>query len=86
MKPVALIEKHIENSSLRGSLGLDPFAGSGSTLIAAERTGRNCVAIDLDPGYVDVIVRRWQEHTGQSAVLESDERTFKQILEVRHGG
>jgi DNA modification methylase len=55
-------------------------------LIAAERTGRNCVAIELDPGYVDVIVRRWQEHTGQSAVLESDERTFKQILEVRHGG
>ena len=86
MKPVALIEKHIENSSLRGSLGLDPLAGSGSTLIAAERTGRNCVAIELDPGYVDVIVRRWQKHTGQSAVLESDERTFKQILEVRHGG
>lgn len=85
MKPVALIEQHIVNSSVRPSRGLDPFAGSGSTLIAAERTGRSCIAVEIDPGYVDVIVRRWQEHTGQSAVLENDERSFEQISGARLG-
>jgi DNA modification methylase len=61
MKPVALIEAQLRNSSLRGDLVLDPFAGSGSTLIAAERLGRRCAAVELDPRYCDVIRRRYRE-------------------------
>lgn len=86
MKPVKLIEQLLQNSSLRGSTGLDPFAGSGSTLIAAERLGRVCVAIELEPRYVDVIVRRWQEFTGSNAILEGESRDFLEIEEVRCGG
>jgi DNA modification methylase len=68
MKPVALIEAHLANSSLAGDAVLDPFAGSGSTLIACENLGRRCFAVELEPGYCDVIVDRWQRHTGQTAV------------------
>jgi len=63
IKPVALIEAMLSNSSRRGDLVLDPFAGSGSTLIACERLGRRCVAVEIDPGYCDVIRRRYQEFT-----------------------
>jgi DNA modification methylase len=63
MKPVALISAMLENSSRRGDLVLDPFAGSGSTLIACEQLGRRCYAIELDPGYCDVIRRRYQEYS-----------------------
>ena len=65
MKPVDLVARAIRNSSSRGDLVLDPFGGSGSTLIAAEETGRHARLIELDPRYVDVICRRWQEHTGR---------------------
>ena len=61
MKPVALIEAQLRNSSLRGDLVLDPFAGSGSTLIACQQLGRRCAAVELDPGYCDVIRRRYRE-------------------------
>jgi DNA modification methylase len=62
MKPVALIEAMLRNSSRRGDIVLDPFAGSGSTLIACERLGRRCFAVELDPVYCDVIRRRYQEY------------------------
>lgn len=66
MKPVALIEPMLANSSRRGDTVFDPFAGSGSTLIACERTGRRCLAVELDPGYCDVIRQRYQEqHDGR---------------------
>lgn len=59
-----------------GDLVFDPFGGSGTTLIAAEKTGRHVSLIELDPKYVDVIVRRWQEFTGEAAVLESSGQNF----------
>ena len=69
MKPVALVERAIRNSSKSRDIVLDPFGGSGTTLIAAERTGRRARLIELDPKYVDVIVERWQESTGGEARL-----------------
>jgi DNA modification methylase len=60
-KPIALIEAMLRNSSRRGDIVLDPFAGSGSTLVACERLGRRCYAVELDPAYCDVIRRRYQE-------------------------
>jgi len=68
MKPVALIGKCIENSSKPGQTVLDLFGGSGSTMIAAEKTGRTAYLMELDPIYCDVIVNRWEQATGQKAV------------------
>jgi DNA modification methylase len=68
MKPLALVERAIENSSKTGDSVLDLFLGSGSTLIAAERTGRACYGMELDPHYVDVVVMRWEAFSGQAAV------------------
>jgi DNA modification methylase len=67
MKPVPLVRRMIENSSARGELVVDIFAGSGSTLIAAQQLGRQCYAMELDPRYCDVIVERWQQLTKQEA-------------------
>jgi DNA modification methylase len=67
MKPVALVERAIRNSSKSRDIVLDPFGGSGTTLIAAERAGRRARLIELDPKYVDVIVQRWQATSGASA-------------------
>ena len=67
MKPVELVERAVRNSSKTRDLVLDPFGGSGTTLIACEKTGRRARLIELDPKYVDVIVRRWEEYTGQKA-------------------
>ena len=83
MKPVALIERAIRNSSKRRDIVLDPFGGSGSTLIAAEKTGRQARLVELDPRYVDVIVRRWQDWTGQVATLEGDGQTFEMSKDSR---
>jgi DNA modification methylase len=82
-KPVALIERAIRNSSRRGDLVLDPFGGSGSTLIACEKTGRAARLIELEPQYVDVTVRRWEKYTGQEARMESDGRTFAVVAGER---
>jgi DNA modification methylase len=79
MKPVELVQKAVRNSSKSRGLVFDPFGGSGSTLIACETTGRQARLLELDPRYVDVIVRRWQDYTGRKAVLESDGREFEQI-------
>jgi len=76
MKPVELVERAIRNSSRPGDVVMDPFGGSGTTLIAAEKTGRLARLIELDPKYVDVIVRRWQDWTGQQATREADGRPF----------
>lgn len=71
MKPIELVAYCLNNSAPKGGLVLDPFGGSGSTLMACEYTGRKARLIELDPRYVDVICRRWQEHTGAKPVLES---------------
>lgn len=68
MKPVALIERMLRNSACSKDIVLDPFGGSGSTLMAAERLHMRARLIELSPNYVDVIVRRWQEFTGSRAV------------------
>ena len=73
-KPIALIEPMLRNSSRTGEVILDPFLGSASTLSAAERLGRRCLGIDLDPRYVDVAVARWESITGERAVLEGGDR------------
>jgi len=83
MKPVALVERAIENSSRPGDVVLDPFAGSGTTAIACERTGRRASLVELDPHYVDVIVRRWQGYTGKAARLQCDARSFEEIAAER---
>jgi DNA modification methylase len=67
IKPVALVADAILDASSRGEIVLDPFLGSGTTLIAAERTGRRCHGIEIDPVYVDTIIRRWQAFTGDTA-------------------
>ena len=82
-KPVELIEKAITNSSKSGDSVIDVFGGSGSTLIACEKTNRNCRMMELDPKYVDVIVRRWQEFTGKQATLEATGETFQELTNVR---
>ena len=62
---------------------LDPFAGSGTTIIAAETTGRQARAMEIDPKYVDVIIRRWQALTGKEAVLEETDTSFEEVFEQR---
>jgi DNA modification methylase len=69
MKPVGLLSRLIVNSAKKAGLVYDPFLGSGSTLIAAERQGRVCYGVELDPVYVDVVVRRWETVTGGKAGL-----------------
>jgi DNA modification methylase len=83
MKPVALVERAIRNSSKTRDIVLDPFGGSGSTLIACEKTGRHARLIELDPRYCDVIVRRWQAWTGEHATLEGDGRSFEELAAGR---
>ena len=78
MKPVELVERAIRNSSRPGNVVLDPFGGSGTTLIAAEKSGRVARLIELDPKYVDVIVRRWQDWTGKQATRAADGVVFDQ--------
>src|SRR3954453_2000610 len=85
MKPVALVERAIRNSSNSHDIVLDVFGGSGSTLIAAEKTGRQARLVELDPGYADVIVERWQRFAGRTATLESHRRSFEELAAQRRG-
>jgi DNA modification methylase len=78
-KPVECMKRPIENNSSPGQAVYEPFSGSGTTIIAAEMTGRCCHAIELKPAYVDVAVKRWQEFTGQAARLEGDDRSFTEL-------
>jgi DNA modification methylase len=76
VKPVALVADAIRDCSKRNGIILDPFAGSGTAVIAAEKTGRRAAVIDIDPYYVDTIIRRWQDLTGQTAVHAAEQMTF----------
>lgn len=82
VKPVALVADAILDATKRGDMVLDPFLGSGSTLIAAERTGRRCFGIEIDPVYVDTIIRRWERFTGKRA-LHSSRRPFASLEKER---
>ncbi len=84
MKPVALVERAVSNSSKTGDVVLDPFGGSGSTLIACENLGRRARLVEIDPRYVDVIVERWRKYTGGEAHLEGDGRSFETIARERN--
>jgi hypothetical protein len=86
VKPVALIADAIMDCTSRGDIVLDGFLGSGTTIIAAERTGRRCYGMELDPLYVDVIVRRWQDFTRSPARHAHRRKTFDQIQTERAGG
>jgi DNA modification methylase len=82
-KPVECMRRPILNNSSPGQAVYEPFMGSGTTLIAAETTGRICLGIELNPAYVDVAVQRWQRFTGQSAVLDGDRRSYDEIRNGR---
>jgi DNA modification methylase len=82
-KPVACMLRPILNNSARGDAFYEPFAGSGTTIIAAEKSGRRCFGMEIEPRYCDVIVERWQTATGKTAVLETDGRPFAEIAGER---
>jgi DNA modification methylase len=81
VKPVKLVADAILDCSLHGELILDLFGGSGTTLIACEETDRRCCMMELDPKYVDTIIRRWQKHANQKAILESTKQTFDEVMQ-----
>jgi DNA modification methylase len=87
IKPVAMVADAILDCTARNDIVLDPFLGSGTTVIAAERTGRICYGMDLDPAYVDTALRRWQKFTGLVAVHQMTGQTFaqreKEAIDVR---
>jgi DNA modification methylase len=82
-KPVALVERAIRNSSKSRDIVLDPFGGSGTTLIACEKAGRHARLIELDPRYCDVIIERWQQFSGETAILDGDGRRFVDVAVER---
>ncbi|CAJ0849423.1 hypothetical protein AMST5_00123 [freshwater sediment metagenome] len=83
VKPVALVADAMRDCTGRRDIVLDPFLGSGTTVIAAEKVGRLCYGLEIDPSYVDVAVRRWQDYTKADAVLEGDGRTFDEVAAER---
>lgn len=84
-KPVALVADAIRDCSRRGEIVLDPFMGSGTTILAAERVGRRGYGLELDPRYVDAAIRRWQAYTRRDAVLKDSGETFDEVSAVRAG-
>lgn len=84
-KPVECMKRPIENNSSPGQAIYEPFSGSGTTIIAAEMTGRCCHAIELNPAYVDIAVERWQNFTGQKALLESTGESYDDIKARKNG-
>jgi DNA modification methylase len=86
VKPVAMVADAIKDVSRRGDVVLDAFGGSGTTLIAAEKTGRKARLLELDPLYCDVVCRRWAALSGQGAVLEATGRTFEETALARRIG
>lgn len=83
VKPVEMVRDAILDVSDRGDIVLDSFLGSGSTLIAAEQSGRVCYGIELEPLYIDTTVRRWQELTGKSAIHQPTGKTYRELLETK---
>lgn len=89
VKPVQLVADALLDCSARGDIVLDPFLGSGTTLMSAERVGRRCFGLELDPLYVDTVIRRWQVFTGDRARHAGSGRTFEEIAAAsvaREGG
>lgn len=85
VKPVALVSDILKDASRRGEIVLDPFGGSGTTMIAAEKTKRNARLLEIDPLYCDVIVRRWQAFTKREACLAMNGKTFDEVASERAG-
>jgi DNA modification methylase len=88
IKPVALVADAILDCTSRNDIVLDPFLGSGTTVVAADRTGRICYGMDLDPAYVDVAIRRWQRHAGDRAIQAATGKSFDDLAackEVKRG-
>ena len=85
VKPVGMIADAIMDCSKRGDIVLDCFLGSGSTLLAAERTGRVCYGVEIDPTYMDVTIKRWQQATGKNAVHVATDKTFNSLAN-KNGG
>lgn len=84
VKPVLMAADAILDCSVRGDIILDPFLGSGTTVLAAERTGRRCFGMEIDPTYVDLVIRRWQTLTGGDATHVSTGKRFTEIEERRN--
>ncbi|HEV7254766.1 MAG TPA: DNA methyltransferase [Mesorhizobium sp.] len=84
-KPVECMRKPIENNSSPGQAVYEPFSGSGTTVIAAEMTGRSCLALELSPTWVDVAVERWQRFTGETAKMETTGRSWEEVMAERLG-
>jgi hypothetical protein len=83
VKPVALVADAMRDCTTKGDLVLDPFLGSGTTIMAAEKIGRRCFGTEYEPAFVDVAIRRWQAYTNYDAVLEGDGRTFDELAAER---
>jgi DNA modification methylase len=83
IKPVALVIDAIKDCSRRGEIVLDPFGGSGTTIIAAEKSRRRARVIEIDPIYVDVAIRRWQSLTGGTAILANSDLSFSEVAQTR---
>lgn len=81
VKPIALVADAMRDCSRRGEIVLDPFMGSGTTILAAERIGRRGYGLEIDPLYVDVAVRRWQSFTGRDATLKATGQTFDEVAD-----
>ena len=86
VKPAALVADAIKDCSRRNGIVLDPFAGSGTTVIAAEQTGRRCYALEFDPRYVDTAVRRWEKAAGEAAINAKTGKSFAETTEERAAG
>jgi DNA modification methylase len=82
-KPVECMRRPIVNNSRAGQLVYDPFLGSGTSLIAAEMTGRTCVGVEISPAYVDVILKRWQAFTGRTTTHEASGQSFEERADNR---
>jgi DNA modification methylase len=83
VKPVALVVDAIRDCSRRGDIVLDPFMGSGTTILASERVGRRGYGLELDPIYIDAAIRRWQIFTKRDAVLAGTDSTFDEVAAQR---
>jgi DNA modification methylase len=84
VKPVAMIADAMRDCTRRGDIVLDPFLGSGTTILAAERIGRCGYGLEIDPLYVDVAIRRWQSFTGKDAIFAETGQTFDEVTAARH--
>jgi DNA modification methylase len=86
VKPMAMVADAIKDCSRRGEVVLDAFAGSGTTVIAAEKTGRRAYAMEIEPRFVDTAIRRWQDYTGKEAIHAETGRSFAIVEQQRHSG